>query len=183
MRKQSFALLAVLLALLCGPLLAGNPKELGIGRAASPGELAARAISVAPDGKGLPPGQGNAITGRAVYMAKCAACHGVKGEGNDDFPQLVGGRGTLATAQPIQTVGSFWPYATTVWDYVNRSMPYQDAGSLTADEVYAVTAYLLHQNGIVGERTELNRSNLADIKMPNRDGFVADPRPDVAAKK
>jgi cytochrome c len=182
MRKFAF-LLAVVLAVLCGPLLAGEPNELGIGRVAKPAEIAARATSVTPDGKGLPSGRGNAVTGRAIYMAKCAACHGAKGEGNDDFPQLVGGQGTLATAKPIQTIGSFWPHATTVWDYINRAMPYQDAGTLKPDEVYAVTAYLLHKNGIVGEHTELNRISLPTIKMPNRDGFVPDPRPDITMRR
>lgn len=152
-----------------------------LGRPAMPAEIAHASISVAPDGTGLPDGRGNAKTGRAVYEAQCAACHGAKGEGNAAaaFPRLVGGIGSLTSKQPVGTIGSYWPYATTVWDYINRSMPYQDAGSLRPDEVYGVTAYLLYLNGIIKEDAELNKRTLPKVVMPNRDGFVDDPRPDV----
>lgn len=151
----------------------------GLGRAATPAEIARASISVAPDGTGLPPGRGTAITGRGVYEAQCAACHGAKGEGSAAFPKLVGGVGSLKTAQPVGTIGSYWPYATTVWDYINRAMPYQNAGSLHPDEVYGVTAYLLYLNGIIKQDTELNRRTLPNVEMPNRHGFVDDERPDV----
>lgn len=147
------------------------------GRPVTPAELAARPLSIAPDGRNLPPGQGTVVSGRKVYLMQCAGCHGANGEGNDDFPALVGGIGTLATAKPVQTIGSFWPYATGVWDYINRAMPYQSPGSLNADEVYGLTAYLLHLNGIVGADGTLDAASLPKVRMPNRDGFVIDPRP------
>lgn len=162
---------------LTGAVTAAQP--LGLGQPARPADLVRAAISVAPDGTGLPRGRGTAKDGRGVYDAQCAACHGAKGEGSAAFPKLVGGIGSLATAQPVGTIGSFWPYATTVWDYINRAMPYQNPGSLKADEVYGVTAYLLYLNGIVGESTELNRYSLPKVEMPNRAGFVDDARPDV----
>jgi cytochrome c len=99
------------------------------------------------------------------------------------YPALVGGQGTLRGKNPVKTVGSYWPYATTVWDFIHRTMPYARPGSLTPDETYAVTAFILYLNGIVGEKAELNKTTLPRVKMPNRDGFVGDPRPDVAAKK
>lgn len=153
-------------------------RRYNIGHVASPEEIRAAGISVPPDGAGLPPGSGNAIEGRLVYKTHCAACHGTKGEGSA-YPALVGGRGTLKSNEPVLTVGSYWPYATTVWDYINRAMPYTDAGSLTPQQVYSVTAYILFMNGIVGERDELNKLSLPKVRMPNRDGFTSDPRPDV----
>jgi cytochrome c len=158
-------------------VVAAQPR--GLGRAATSAEIVRASISVAPDGTGLPPGRGTPITGRAVYEAKCAACHGMKGEGSTMFPKLVGGVGSLKTAQPVGTIGSYWPFATTVWDYINRAMPYQDPGSLRPDEVYGVTAYLLYLNGIIKQGTELNRLSLPQVEMPNRHGFVDDERPDV----
>lgn len=157
----------------------GAAEPLRLGRPARAAELAAASISVAPDGTGLPPGRGTARAGKAVYQAKCAACHGAKGEGSAAFPQLVGGVGSIGMAQPVATVGSYWPYATTVFDYISRAMPYQDAGSLRPDEAYAVTAYLLYLNGIVGENAQLDRQSLPRVVMPNRHGFVDDRRPDV----
>ena len=136
-------------------------------------------IMVAPDGTGLPEGSGTAVEGRDVFAGKCAKCHGEKGEGGDG-PALVGGRGSLATPKPKKTVGSYWPYVTTVWDYVNRAMPFNQAGTLKPAEVYAVVAYVLYLNDIVGEKQALNAKSLPKVKMPNRDGFVADPRPDVS---
>jgi cytochrome c len=164
-----------IVALASAGVLAAEP--LGLGRAATRGEIAAASISVAPDGNGLPPGRGTAKTGRAVYEAQCGACHGKKGEGSAAFPQLVGGVGSLTTAHPIGTIGSYWPFATTVFDYINRAMPYQSPGSLRPDEVYAVTAYLLHLNGIIGENTELTEKSLPKVEMPNRNGFIDDHRP------
>jgi S-disulfanyl-L-cysteine oxidoreductase SoxD len=151
----------------------------GLGREATTQDFAKRGYLVGPKGSGLPKGHGTAKEGRAIYLQSCAACHGQHGEGTNDYPALVGGKGSLATDKPFPTVGSYWPYATTVWDYVNRAMPYTSPGTLKPDEVYAVTAYLLALNGIVPEFFELNEKTLADVKMPNRDGFVPDPRPDV----
>ena len=154
---------------------------LGIGRGATVHEVAATNLTVLPDGVGLPEGKGNAEAGAAVYLAHCAACHGDKGQGLADFPALVGGRGTLATDKPVLTVGSYWPYATTIFDYIRRAMPYQSAGELTADDVYALTAWILAQNHIVKASAVIDRNTLPKVRMPNRDGFVPDPRPDIPA--
>lgn len=157
---------------------AGDAGRYGLGHAAAPARVAAQDIAIAPDGAALPPGRGEARTGAAVYAARCAACHGACGREGPD-PVLVGGQGTLASDAPLQTIGSYWPYATTVFDYVRRAMPFTAPGSLTADEVYAVTAFLLHANGIIGADSVLDRETLPAIVMPNRDGFVPDPRPDL----
>lgn len=157
------------------PLVNPAPR-LGLGRPLGGDEIARISISVAPDGTGLPPGRGGVAEGARVYAEQCAACHGEKGEGSGDYPALVGGRGTLASARPVQTVGSFWPYATTVFDYIHRAMPYGAPGSLTPDQTYAVTAWILAENGVVGRDAVLGRENLARVRMPNRDGLVADPR-------
>jgi S-disulfanyl-L-cysteine oxidoreductase SoxD len=177
MRKFASAAFAPLLLISAAALADDN--SLGLGRSPAPAELAERMISVSPDGTGLPAARGSAREGRGIYNAQCAACHGFRGEGIGDFPALVGGRETLTTEQPLFTVGGFWPYATTVWDYINRAMPYQGPGTLKPDEVYAVTAYVLFLNGIVRESRVLDAKSLSRIQMPNRDGFVADPRPDV----
>ncbi|ABE30802.1 Putative sulfite oxidase cytochrome c subunit, SoxD [Paraburkholderia xenovorans LB400] len=139
-------------------------------------DLAAWNIDVAPDGRGLPAGSGDVATGAHIFTAKCAACHGAQGEGGLG-DALVGGQGSLASAKPKRTVGSYWPYATTLFDYIRRAMPYNAPESLTADEVYAVSAFLLNQNGIVPADTRLDAASLPRVVMPNRGGFVADPRP------
>ena len=142
-----------------------------LGRAVKPAEIAAEEISIPPDGRGLPPGSGTASEGAAVYQAKCAGCHGVKGtEGPAD--RLVGGIGTLAAPKPVKTVGSYWPYATTLFDYIRRAMPYNAPRSLSHDEVYALCAYLLFLNGIIGPEARIDAKTLPQVKMPNRDGFV-----------
>jgi S-disulfanyl-L-cysteine oxidoreductase SoxD len=149
-----------------------------LGRAATPEEIAAWDISIAPDGAGLPSGSGTPAQGAAVYAAKCVACHGEKGAGKPN-DQLVGGQGTLVGDQvPVKTVGSFWPYATTVFDYVRRAMPLNESKSLSNDEIYAVTAYLLQLNGIIAETDTIDATTLPKVRMPNRDGFV----PFVAGK-
>ena len=142
-----------------------------LGRVATQQEVAAWDISIPPSGAGLPAGSGTAKQGEAVYVAQCQACHGPKGVGKPADP-LVGGVGSLATANPVRTVGSFWPYATTLFDYTRRAMPPTRPLSLSSDEVYAVTAYLLHLNGIIGENAEMNAKTLPQVKMPNRDGFI-----------
>jgi S-disulfanyl-L-cysteine oxidoreductase SoxD len=147
----------------------------GLGHTARTDALNAIDIDVLPDGQGLPPGSGTAEAGRAVYVARCAACHGPTGvEGPNDV--LVGGRGSLTSVRPLKTVGSFWPHATTLWDYINRAMPFAEPRSLSADDVYAVTAYVLFLNGIVTEHEVLSQTTLAQVKMPNRNGFVPDNR-------
>ncbi|MBH5397981.1 cytochrome c [Bradyrhizobium sp. CNPSo 4010] len=150
-----------------------------LGQPIAPADITPWDISIGPDGAGLPPGRGTAIEGEAIYVAKCQACHGEKGE----RPKvalagaLVGGIGTLAPDKtPIKTVGSFWPYATTLFDYVRRAMPFQDTKSLTADEVYAVSAYILHLNGIIGPNDVIDAHSLPEVRMPNRDGFIPFPR-------
>jgi cytochrome c len=150
-----------------------------LGRVPSPVELQTRDISVFPSGAGLPPGEGSAKEGRSIYVARCARCHGEHGEGQRGNPPIAGGFGTLKSDAPLITVGSYWPHATTVWDYINRAMPYQEPGSLAPREVYSVTAYVLYLNGIVGESEVLNAKSLPKVRMPNRDGFVPDPRPDT----
>jgi len=143
-----------------------------LGREVRPEEIAAWDITVPPDGSGLPPGGGTAAEGGAVYSAKCAACHGVKGTGGPADP-LVGGIGTLASKKPLKTVGSYWPFATTLFDYIRKAMPYNAPKSLTNDEVYAVSAYLLFINGIIDSEARMDAKTLPQVKMPNRDGFVS----------
>ncbi|SOZ39367.1 c-type cytochrome [Cupriavidus neocaledonicus] len=173
---------AAMLALACAAHGAAA-QSYGLGRPASERELAAWNIDVTPDGAGLPPGRGTVAQGQQVYAQRCAACHGANGEGKP-ADALVGGQGTLADAakgkDPVKTIGSFWPYATTVFDFINRAMPYDAPQSLTSDEVYAVTAWLLHRNGIVPADAVLDARTLPQVKMPNRAGFVADARPDTA---
>jgi cytochrome c len=148
-------------------------RKPAFGAAASAEEIARWDISIPPSGAGLPAGSGTAKQGAAVYGAKCLACHGEKGAGKP-ADVLVGGIGSLATARPVRTVGSYWPYATTLFDYVRRAMPITNPLSLTNDEVYAVSAYVLFLNGIVGEDAVMNAQTLPHVKMPNRDGFVSD---------
>jgi S-disulfanyl-L-cysteine oxidoreductase SoxD len=150
----------------------------GVGRPPNAEEIQAWDLTIPPDGQGLPPGSGTAVAGKAVFEERCASCHGETGE-DPKYSRLVGGQGTLATDKPIKTIGSFWQYATTLWSYIRRAQPFDEPGSLTADQVYAVTAYLLHLNGIIGEQDTMDATTLPLVKMPNRDGFVPDPRPDV----
>lgn len=142
-----------------------------LGRLATPAEIAEWDISIPPDGTGLPPGSGTPDQGAVVYTQKCQSCHGEKGAGKPN-DQMVGGQGTLTSTRPVRTIGSYWPYATTVFDYVRRAMPYTESKSLTNEEVYAVTAYLLHLNGIIGAQDAMNAQTLPQVKMPNRDNFM-----------
>ena len=151
-----------------------------LGTPATAEELEAWGPIVGPDGEGLPAGGGTAAEGRALYDRRCAACHGPTGqEGPDD--RLAGGQGSLAGDGARKTVGSYWPAATTLWDYVNRAMPFNQPGSLSTDEVYAVVAYVLYLNDLVGEDDPVDAATLPRVEMPNRDGFVPDARPDVEA--
>src|SRR5678815_2905290 len=142
-----------------------------LGLEATPAQIAGWDISVGPDAVGLPPGKGTPATGAIVYEQKCQVCHGAKGAGQPN-DRLVGGQGTLTSKAPVRTIGSYWPYATTVFDYVRRSMPYIQPQSLSNDEVYAVTAYLLNLNGIIGDNDEMNAQTLPKVKMPNQPNFI-----------
>jgi cytochrome c len=157
--------------------------QSGPGRPATEAEIKARDLTVLPTGAGLPKGRGDAKHGQAIFKEKCEVCHNEKGEGRENqYPALVGGVGSLSGASPVKTVGSYWPYATTLFDYVRRAMPYDHPRSLSADDVYSVSAFVLYLNGIVKETEELNEKTLPQVKMPNRDGFIPDARPDVKAK-
>ncbi len=174
------ALTACVLAL--GLVSSGRSAEdaidYGLGRPATDEEIRAWNIDVSPSGEGLPPGQGTVKQGAQVFAAKCAACHGPTGaEGPKD--RLVGGQGTLASQKPVRTIGSYWPYATTLYDYIYRAMPFNGPQSLTPDETYAVIAWLLFQNKIIAENAVIDAKTLPKVEMPNRNGFIPDPRPDV----
>ena len=174
-----FKLFAIFAVVLCA-----QDKPTGIGKPATAERLRELDITVFPDGKGLPVGHGNAAAGKLIYKEKCAVCHNDNGEGRDkQYPALKGGMGTIKTSKPVKSVGSFWPYATTLWDYISRGMPYEHPRSLTKDEVYAVTAFVLHINGIIPETLELNEKSLPKVEMPNRDGFRTDQRPEIQPKR
>jgi len=164
-----FSPVALALGFICSAAFAESPN---LGRVAAPEEIAAWDISIGPDGAGLPPGSGTPQQGEAVYVAKCLACHGEKGAGKPN-DQLVGGRGTLAGDQvPVKTVGSFWPHATTLFDYVRRAMPLNQSKSLSDDEVYAVVAYLLRLNDVIADNETIDARTLPKVRMPNAGGFV-----------
>jgi S-disulfanyl-L-cysteine oxidoreductase SoxD len=171
MCMRSLAAIALLGITVASVGAAGAADGPNLGRAATPAEIAGWDIDVPPDGRGLPPGAGVAAAGAAVYTAKCQSCHGEKGAGQPN-DRLVGGQGTLAGPTPVRTVGSYWPYATTIFDYVRRAMPYHQPQSMTADEVYAVTAYLLALNGIIGDTDVMDAQTLPKVRMPNRDNFI-----------
>ena len=159
-------------------------RKYNIGKLATKIEIAGWDIDVRPDGVGAPKGSGNAIDGEEIYVNRCAACHGDFGEGVDRWPALVGGDGTLASHDPEKTTGSYWPYASTIFDYVYRSMPFGEAQTLTHDETYKIVAYLLNMNEIIDENFVLSEKNIGKIKMPNASGFsLPDPRPDVTKYK
>jgi S-disulfanyl-L-cysteine oxidoreductase SoxD len=171
------------IALLVGTIgLAGAFAKAGerydIGRAATPQEIKGWDIDIGRDGSNLPPGSGSVERGRVVFAEQCAACHGAEGQGGVG-DRLVGGQGTLGSARPVRTVGSYWPYAPTLFDYIRRAMPQNAPQSLSDNDVYAVSAYILNLNGLVPASAVLDASALAAVKMPNRNRFVPDPRPDV----
>jgi S-disulfanyl-L-cysteine oxidoreductase SoxD len=157
------------------PLAAQSP-TYGVGKPPTPEEIRALGAAIAPNGEGLPGGSGTVAAGREVFAAQCARCHGPNGEGGVGAT-LVGGQGTLRSARPLKTVGSYWPYATTLWDYINRAMPFDQPGLLKPPEVYAAVAYILNLNGIIREDQMIDATSLPKIIMPNRDGFIPDPRP------
>jgi len=172
-RFPKAATAALALVLTATPLLA---QQFGLGREALPEEIAAWDLDVSPDGTGLPPGSGSVMEGEEVFAEHCAACHGDFAEGVGNWPKLAGGEGTLDREDPLKTVGSYWPHLSTVWDYVNRSMPFGNAQSLSADDVYAMTAYILYSNYLVDDDFVLTHENFLDVEMPNADGFIIDDR-------
>jgi cytochrome c len=173
-RTAWFAAIAGAAAILAASALAAEAPHFG--QPITPDELAPWDISIGPDGAGLPAGRGTPKEGEAVYAANCQACHGEKGAGRPN-DTLVGGFGTIAADRPaVKTVGSYWPYATTLFDYIRRAMPYQQSKSLTNDQIYAVSAYILHHNGVIGADDALDAQSLPKVKMPNRDGFIPFPR-------
>jgi cytochrome c len=165
----------------------GYPSRFELGQPATEQEIAAVAIAIPPDGKGLPPGKGGYEAGRQVYETACAACHGADLLGVANIPnmpagaqlRLIGGRGTLTSQKPILTVESYWPHATTLFDYIRRAMPFQAPGSLSSDEIYAVSAYILSEARIIDKSQVLDAQTLPKVQMPNRDGFIPDPRPEI----
>ena len=167
-------------SMVAAPALADPLAEaLGLGRAALPEEIAAWDVAVMPDGRGLPPGHGDVWDGEDLWIDHCAACHGDFAEGAGAWPPIVGGSGTLTDVRPLKTVESYWPYLSTVWDYINRSMPFGAAQTLEVDEVYAITAYILFSAGLVDDDFELNQDNFTEIRLPNEGGFYIDDRAEV----
>lgn len=154
-------------------------ERFNLGEPATQEQIAGWDIDVDPDGTGAPAGHGTVTQGKDIYASKCAMCHGAEGQGKP-MDRLVGGQGTLSSDKPVKTVGSYWPYASTVFDYIRRAMPFTAPGSLDNNEVYSVTAYLLFLNGVIDKDAKLDKEIIAQIKMPNRDGFIRpDPRPDT----
>jgi S-disulfanyl-L-cysteine oxidoreductase SoxD len=165
----------------------GYPNTFQFGQPATEQDIAAIAIAIPTDGKGLPPGRGDYARGKQVYETACAACHGADLMGVANIPnmptgaslRLIGGRGTLTSPKAVATVESYWPYATTLFDYVRRAMPFTAPGSLSADEIYAVCAYILAEAKIIDKATVIDAQTLPRVEMPNRNGFIPDPRPEL----
>jgi mono/diheme cytochrome c family protein len=157
---------------LCGFAVVGAGQTPDLGRSLTPEEIRKIDITIAPDGEGLPPGSGSVSAGERIYAEKCQACHGPRGAGNP-MEQLTGGIGSLESAKPVKTAVSYWPSATTIFDYIRRAMPITAPQSLSNDEVYALTAYLLSIDGVISKDAKLDRRSLPRVKMPNRDGFVS----------
>jgi len=179
LKAGSVAALALAAGLSLGASYA-DAGQFGIGREATQEEVAGWDIDVRPDGQGLPEGSGSVSQGEAIFAERCAICHGDFAEGVDRWPVLAGGRGTLSSENPVKTIGSYWPYLSTVFDYINRAMPFGDAQSLQPDEVYAITAFLLYMNDVVtDDEFVLSKENFASVKMPNEDNFIDDGRPDT----
>jgi S-disulfanyl-L-cysteine oxidoreductase SoxD len=178
MRTPKFGLAILAVTALGLSTQARAQSHYGIGRTATEAEIAGWNIDIDRNGNNLPAGSGSVSHGREVFDQQCAACHGAKGEGGVG-DRLVGGQGTIATAKPIKTVGSYWPYAPTLFDYIRRAMPQNAPQSLSDEDVYAVSAYILNLNGLLPADATLDAKSLAAIKMPNRNMFVEDPRPDV----
>jgi S-disulfanyl-L-cysteine oxidoreductase SoxD len=168
-----YRFLAFFAALTAGTAIrAQAPNYKNVGRAPTPDEIQAWDTAVGPAGKELPPGNGTAKEGAEIFAEKCAVCHGPAGQGSPMAPRLVGGKGTLTTPQPVLTIGSYWAFATTIFDFVYKAMPRGQEGSLKPDQAYALTAFLLYKNDIIKETDMIDAKTLPAIKMPNRDGFI-----------
>ena len=167
-------LLPLIVLLACGAAMAQSP-TYKVGRPPTEAEVRAWDHTVGSDGKELPPGSGSAVEGTKVYGAKCSVCHGKNGEGIYPYNRLVGGVDTLNTPNPMITPGSYWPHPTTLWDFINRAMPEGAAGTLSPNEIYAVTAFILFRNGIIKETDVIDQKSLLEVQMPNRNGFFPDP--------
>ncbi len=188
MTKKPFTRVSMHTALSVSVLLASgafaataNAEKFGFGTTPTAEEIAAINIDVMPDGRGYPSGSGTVAQGKEIYTQQCASCHGddmqsVKGTGAD---ALIGGRGSIGTEKTKKTVESYWPYASTLFDYIKRAMPFTAPGSLTNDEIYAVSAYILHKGNIIDADATMNAETMSKVEMPNKDGFIPDPRPDV----
>jgi len=166
--------------------LAQTPSYTNVGRTPTKEEIQAWDIAAGPDGKGLPQGQGTAKEGAPIFAAKCAVCHGADAEGAKIGPRLTGGQAeieTFITLRPVRTLGSYWPYATTVWDYINRAMPRNQGGTLSANEVYALTAFVLSKSNIIKEDEVMDAKTLPKVQMPNRNGFVPPRFADIPDEK
>lgn len=180
MSKSLKAICAVAATTLLLGISAANAGKYNLGRKALPEEIKAWNTDVRPDGQGLPKGQGKVSDGETIYNEQCAACHGDFGEGKDRWPVLVGGKDTLKSDDPVKTIGSYWPYTSTIFDYVRRSMPFGNAQSLSANETYALTAYLLYMNEIIDdEKFVLSDKNFTSVRLPNEKNFTKDVRPDT----
>ena len=179
-RSARLALSLTALLVLAAPAWAQGKKDMvrnyGIGHVVTPEQIAGWDIDVRPDGQGAPPGHGSVKEGEKVYLDKCAACHGEFGESAGRWPQLAQGKGTLASSDPVKTVGSYFPYLSSVFDYIRRAMPFGAAQSLSNDELYAVTAYVLNLNDIVDDKFVLSKQTWGQVKMPNQSGFFDDDR-------
>jgi S-disulfanyl-L-cysteine oxidoreductase SoxD len=180
-KSHKFWISAALITTLAAPILVtpAFADKLGLGRAALPEEIDAWDVAVLPDGTGLPEGSGDVAAGEEVFAGACASCHGEFAEGLDSCPVLAGGDGSLQDARPVKTIGSYWPHLSTVFDYVHRSMPFGGAQTLTNDDTYAITAFLLYSNGLVDEDFVLSKDNFTEVVLPNNGGFVVDDRPET----
>jgi len=185
MRFSNFFVAGIVL-LAASASWAQTPSYTNVGRAPTKEEIQAWDIAVGPDGKGLPAGQGTAKDGAPIFAAKCAVCHGTDGQGGAIGPRVIGGKAdleTLTTLRPVRSVGGYWPYATTVWDYINRAMPRSQTGTLTPNEVYALTAFILAKSNIIKEDDVMDAKTLPKVEMPNRNGFVPAKFADIPDEK
>lgn len=178
--KASLISATVIFPMILSSQVLAEARPFNLGTIATAEEVAGWDIDVRPDGLGAPVGTGNAFDGEEIYAERCASCHGDFGEAVDNWPVLVGGADTLDSHDPVKTTGSYWPYASTMYDYIYRAMPFGEAQSLTADETYQIVAFLLYMNDIIDDEFEVSHENIGTIEMPNRNGFMLpDPRPDA----
>ncbi len=174
MRCSKLFVLAMLLAA-ASVAVAQTPSYSNVGRTPTKEEIQAWDISIGPDGKGLPPGSGTAKEGAPIFASKCAVCHGPAAEGGAIGTRLAGDKAlteTLTTLKPVRTVGSYWPFATTIWDYIHRAMPRNQAGTLNPNQIYALTAFILYKSNIIQESDVMDAKTLPKVQMPNRNGFI-----------